>query len=409
MLLLSLSLTYFQSHSLYPALYSTINYLITRRKKQSTVNSQQSPFYLLTMSLEGPTVTLISVPSPLPAPSNSLPSEPASLSTSNGLHQQCGSYYFSFECGPEYEVYRKWLDSHHELYILAIIVYLTLIYFLKKFMADRKPMELKAPLFIWNTSIAIFSIAGSFRMVQEFIQLYPSGGTYSLICLNATDRIRAFWTFAFCLSKVVELGDTLFLVLRKRPVIFLHWYHHVTVLMFTWNACAQAAAFGRLFMLMNFTVHSFMYAYFAAQAVGIRPPKFISIFITTLQILQMIGGIFVVNHAHREISAGNKCEVTQRTMTNALLMYASYFILFVNFFLESYVFKRKSTSSKAPVEKSAKVSSNRNNMNSSNTDGTIIHNGLKSTSTLVHRNGLGLSGIDHNNNQDQDASNKRCL
>jgi hypothetical protein len=32
-----------------------------------------------------------------------------------------------------------------------------------------------------------------------------------------------FWTLAFVLSKLPELGDTAWIVLRKRPLIFLHW------------------------------------------------------------------------------------------------------------------------------------------------------------------------------------------
>lgn len=46
----------------------------------------------------------------------------------------------------------------------------------------------------------------------------------------------SFWACMFAFSKIAELGDTLFLVLRKRPVIFLHWYHHAVVLIYCWHS-----------------------------------------------------------------------------------------------------------------------------------------------------------------------------
>ena len=38
--------------------------------------------------------------------------------------------------------------------------------------------------------------------------------------------------YMFMLSKFPELVDTVLLVLRGRPVPFLHWYHHITVLLY---------------------------------------------------------------------------------------------------------------------------------------------------------------------------------
>lgn len=48
------------------------------------------------------------------------------------------------------------------------------------------------------------------------------------------NKVSGFWTTMFVLSKVPELGDTIFIVLRKQPLIFLHWYHHATVLVYSW-------------------------------------------------------------------------------------------------------------------------------------------------------------------------------
>ena len=43
-------------------------------------------------------------------------------------------------------------------------------------------------------------------------------------------------------------------------VIFLHWFHHVTVLLYCWHAyTATPAATGLWFAAMNYTVHSVMY------------------------------------------------------------------------------------------------------------------------------------------------------
>jgi elongation of very long chain fatty acids protein 6 len=74
-------------------------------------------------------------------------------------------------------------------------------------------------------------------------------------------------------SKVFELFDTVLLVLRRKPVILLHWYHHATVLLFVWYSQVSAQTNAHIvYTLMNCIVHSLMYTYYAFTAVGIFFP-----------------------------------------------------------------------------------------------------------------------------------------
>ncbi len=61
------------------------------------------------------------------------------------------------------------------------------------------------------------------------------------------------------ISKVAELGDTILIVLRKKPLIFLHWYHHVLTLNYGVLSYMEGTAFNSWIVWLNFTVHAFMY------------------------------------------------------------------------------------------------------------------------------------------------------
>ncbi len=69
--------------------------------------------------------------------------------------------------------------------------------------------------------------------------------------------------------QAVEFGDTVFIVLRKRPVIILHWYHHTTVLVFCWHSYRELTSMARWFVAVNYAVHSCMYTYYAVRAAGV--------------------------------------------------------------------------------------------------------------------------------------------
>ena len=89
------------------------------------------------------------------------------------------------------------------------------------------------------------------------------------------------------LSKIFEFGDTVFIVLRKQKLIFLHWYHHVVVMICVFYAKALGQPFGRWFATINYAVHAIMYSYYTLRALKIRVPKIVAMMITAIQSAQV--------------------------------------------------------------------------------------------------------------------------
>merc|ERR1719203_1457714 len=182
---------------------------------------------------------------------------------------------------------------------------------------------------------------GASRTVPHLYKGLQERGFEGTICddgawfLNGTS---GFWVMLFIYSKMPELIDTLFLVLKRRPVILLHWFHHCTVLMYCWNAYYLKSGPGLWFATMIFCVHAIMYSYYAAMAARLgKLLAPIAPFITGLQILQMMGGMIVVVTASRRLMTDGKCAADPANMKLGFVMYCSYFILFGMLFWSKYM------------------------------------------------------------------------
>jgi hypothetical protein len=77
----------------------------------------------------------------------------------------------------------------------------------------------------------------------------------SSICANPYETWgqgpTGFAVMVFAFSKIPELIDTVFIVLRKQSLILLHWYHHITVLLFCWRFVAK----DHLKLISKLTLH----------------------------------------------------------------------------------------------------------------------------------------------------------
>lgn len=152
------------------------------------------------------------------------------------------------------------------------------------------------------------------------------------------NRVSGFWVWMFVLSKLPELGDTLFIVLRKQRLIFLHWYHHMTVLMYAWFSYTEYSAPARWFVVINYSIHAMMYTYYALKAMRYSPPQWIAMMITALQIAQMIIGFAITIWVYQMYISNNEreCNITMTNIRLSVIIYVSYFILFAKFFREAY-------------------------------------------------------------------------
>jgi len=254
------------------------------------------------------------------------------------------SYMFNFEQEFEHSVVRVWMENNWRgVCAWASGIYLLLIFGGQLIMANRQPFQLRGPLTVWNIMLALFSITGAARTFPEFIYTFSTQGFHHSLCVPSfieRDRVSGFWTWMFVLSKVPELGDTIFIVLRKQRLIFLHWYHHVTVLIYCWYSFSEYTAPARWFVVMNFAVHSLMYTYYAFRALRFRIPQYVAMVITTLQLVQMVVGCLVNYIAYTLKRRGVECGVSDTNLQLSLLMYTSYFVLFARFFYNTY-FKRR--------------------------------------------------------------------
>ena len=145
----------------------------------------------------------------------------------------------------------------------------------------------------------------------------------------------------FIYSKVPELIDTVFIVLRKKKLIFLHWYHHITVLLYCWHAFATLAGTGLYFVAMNYSVHAVMYGYYCLQALKMVPPFFPIVLITIAQITQMFVGTGVCMSAWYYKLSGITCYNETTNLIAGGSMYASYLYLFCEFAFKKYLVKGK--------------------------------------------------------------------
>nr|QXU64617.1 fatty acid elongase 6 [Blattella germanica] len=224
----------------------------------------------------------------------------------------------------------------------TVTIVVSYLYFVLKFgpqmMASRKPYNLQPLLIAYNFILVLFSL---------FLSIWPiTGGMLAHVfregCqptqraqteLSKTLNSYAWW---YLMTKVIELADTLFFVLRKKQqqITFLHVYHHSSLVFFSWCYLKfLPGEQGVVIGFLNSFVHVIMYSYYMVAAMGPKYQKYIwwKKYMTRIQLTQfVIMLVYLVSLVVRDCNLPRILSILMGTNVFFFLC------LFLNFYIKTY-------------------------------------------------------------------------
>ena len=153
--------------------------------------------------------------------------------------------------------------------------------------------------------------------------------------------IYGFANFVYLVSKIWEWVDTFILVVTKKHVITLHWFHHMTT--FTMAALTHNFPVGG-FAWLNCLIHTVMYLHYYSPVRWARP------FITSGQLIQFV--IVLTIHVYSYLNPAT-CFDMAPVMGEWLFCFTvvfGFFVMFVLFFIEEYISPKKKEKKVAAVD-----------------------------------------------------------
>ncbi|KAI9202335.1 ELO family [Polychytrium aggregatum] len=220
-------------------------------------------------------------------------------------------------------------------------IYATTILGLRQYMKNREPFKLVNATAIHNMILCIWSLIMAVGVSYSVYQVGQVEFRAMFCTLPSHSAARGslwFWIYVYYISKFYELLDTVILVLKKKPIIFLHWFHHGIVVLMVWIWMYDIAVVTTWGMIFNTVVHVFMYYYYYAASLG--KSVWFKKYITSGQIVQFVCSffftvVFAYYHLKIKSTGGPGCQGVSAAIFTTGLNFI-FLVLFIQFYRSSY-------------------------------------------------------------------------
>lgn len=208
-------------------------------------------------------------------------------------------------------------------------------------MENQKPHNIKYIMLVYNLVQTVYN---AYIVSYFFIPGVPQY-LFQHSCTPLPRQTNSYyWAFTeasylYFLSKIIDLLDTVFFVLRKKQshVSFLHVYHHSMMVFTTWACLRYFKSEQSIFIgLLNSVVHVVMYSYYFLAACGPEIQKYLwwKKYLTKFQLIQ-----FVLFCIHQGSLLLFECEMPV-ALTYYIFFQAGFMCaLFANFYYQTFIKK----------------------------------------------------------------------
>ncbi|TFK30444.1 fatty acid elongase [Coprinopsis marcescibilis] len=228
--------------------------------------------------------------------------------------------------------------------VTALVSYLAAIFGIQAVMKNQQPLKLQTLFQIHNVILSSGSLLLLVLMLEEIVPIAWKSGFHHALCNeNAWTSRMEFYYMCNYFFKYLEFVDTIFLVLKKKPLQFLHVFHHSATALLCYTQLNGKTSISWAVITLNLAVHVVMYYYYYATTTGRR--FWWKKYLTTMQITQFIIDIGLVYFGTYEHFASTyrphwpfigNCAGSEGAALFGCGLLTSYLALFINFYFKTY-------------------------------------------------------------------------